>query len=53
MGSPETKKPAEWRAPQNEFSAWDDAKFTIGGALVLLSPLLIVAAIAAFVWLLL
>jgi hypothetical protein len=34
----------------NEFSAWDDAKFTIGGALLLFAPLLFLALLA---WLLL
>lgn len=47
MGPP-NKKPAEWRA-YKMFSAWDDAKFTIGGALVLLFPL---GVIATILWLL-
>lgn len=49
MGSP-NKEPAEWRAPPKykEFSALDDAGFTIGGGLLLLAPLLIVGFL---VWL--
>lgn len=49
MRSPEKQKPASGRVEYKPFSAWDDAKFTIGGGLLLLSPVLIIGAL---IWLL-
>lgn len=32
------------------FTAWDDFKFSVGGCLALLSPLLLVALIGLIIW---
>ncbi len=35
--------------PNDEFSAWDDAKYSLGGCLVLLLPVLLVLALVLLV----
>jgi len=37
------------RQPYKPFSAWDDAKFTVGGLLLICSPLLLIGLIVGLV----